>query len=309
METKIYKNILKKFFVTITIKRSICSASLYVHWPYCRKRCMYCNFNKYISNSVDHSRMRSCLMKETATLLNLSGVQKISSIFFGGGTPSLAEPYTIQSVLKTAAGCGMLPDDVEVSMEVNPTAFQASRLREFKESGINRVSIGVQTLQADGLHILGRDHSVKESLSCLESARLLFPGKVSLDLIFGWPGQTMDMWVRELEQIVKVCDNHLSLYQLTVEQGTRLFTLVQTGKLCLASSHPIVSCSGAHGRFTRAGYSQKEARIQTPVPEAWMDEVEKRGHGTRSVTPLSSQERLEELLVVGLRTRWGISHK
>ncbi|GFR62128.1 radical S-adenosyl methionine domain-containing protein 1, mitochondrial [Elysia marginata] len=189
--------------------------------------------------------------------------------------------------------------------------------------------------------------------SCLETASTLFPGKVSLDLIFGWPGQTMDMWVEELKQILHVCDKHLSLYQLTVEKGTQLYTQVKSGELHVASPdlsedmylhavqflerngferyeisnfakeeqyciHNISYWNGgeyigvgpgAHGRFMPVGKSEREARVQTLSPDAWMKEVEMRGHGTRSVLSLSPHERLEELLVVGLRTKWGIPHQ
>ncbi|RUS69825.1 hypothetical protein EGW08_022412, partial [Elysia chlorotica] len=346
-------NFLRGFVKLVIYSRSISSASLYVHWPYCRKRCTYCNFNKYISNSVDHERMKTCLVKEAATLISQSRVQLISSVFFGGGTPSLAKPATIQSVIECVSRESVLSKDAEISMEVNPTALQADQLRVFREAGINRVSIGVQTLRPEGLRTLGRDHTVQESLNCAEAASALFPGKVSLDLIFGWPGQTLEMWCEELKQILLVCDKHLSLYQLTVERGTRLNTQVQSGQLQVAE--PALSedmylhavefleqngferyeisnfakegqyCEhnmsywdggeyigvgpGAHGRFQPIGKLEREARIQTLSPDAWMEEVEVRGHGTRSTMPLGLHERLEELLVVGLRTKWGISHQ
>ncbi|KAK3775024.1 hypothetical protein RRG08_019400 [Elysia crispata] len=342
-----------RFTKSMIHSRSITSSTLYVHWPYCRKRCTYCNFNKYISNSVDHDRMKTCLIKEASTLISQSRAQVITSVFFGGGTPSLAEPATFQSLIESVARDNVLSEDAEISMEVNPTAFQAHQLKDFKEAGINRVSIGVQTLKSNGLNILGRDHSVQESLNCLEAASTLFPRKVSLDLIFGWPGQTMDMWIEELKQILHVCDKHLSLYQLTVEKGTQLYSQVQSGKLQVADTglsedmylHAVQFLEqngferyeisnfakegqycqhnmsywnggeyigvgpGAHGRFQPNGKYEREARIQTLSPEAWMKEVEIRGHGTRSIVPLSLHERLEELLVVGLRTKWGISHK
>uniref|UniRef100_A0A2C9KEF6 Radical S-adenosyl methionine domain-containing protein 1, mitochondrial n=2 Tax=Biomphalaria glabrata TaxID=6526 RepID=A0A2C9KEF6_BIOGL len=216
--------------------KSYSSAALYVHWPYCKRRCTYCNFNKYIQKSVNHERMKQCLIKEAQTLLQLSGVEKITSVFFGGGTPSLAQPETIKIFLESISKHISPHSQTEISMEVNPTSIEMDSLREFKAAGVNRVSIGVQTLNTEALHILGRDHSVQESLKCLEMAKSLFPSHVSLDLIYGWPGQSLDMWLAELKEILQICDHHISLYQLTIERGTQLFKSIQENKLKLPDS-------------------------------------------------------------------------
>ncbi|BFZ03566.1 hypothetical protein BsWGS_06605 [Bradybaena similaris] len=212
------------------------TAALYVHWPYCKRRCTYCNFNKYIDKSVDHQRMKSCLIKEAETLMCVAGVKEITSVFFGGGTPSLAKPETIQSFLDAVCHKVYVSDTSEISMEINPTFLEVNNLRLFKSAGVNRVSIGVQTLNEAGLQILGRDHTAEESLRCLEMANSLFPGRVSVDLIFGWPGQTLDMWLSELDQMLSYCGNHMSLYQLTFERGTQLFKQIQSRNLIAVDS-------------------------------------------------------------------------
>ncbi|XP_060064220.1 radical S-adenosyl methionine domain-containing protein 1, mitochondrial-like [Ylistrum balloti] len=206
-------------------------ASLYVHWPYCSKRCTYCNFNKYINRDVDNVRMTMCLAKETRTLMEYSGVSRINSIFFGGGTPSLAEPRTISTVIGAVTETAKLQAEAEVTLEVNPTLLETGKLGDFRAAGINRVSIGVQALNDTDLNILGREHTSMDSLKCVEEAVSLYPGRVSVDVIFGRPGQTLERWIKELHQILSICDKHVSLYQLTLERGTQLFKWVQNGLL------------------------------------------------------------------------------
>ncbi|KAJ8251404.1 hypothetical protein GJAV_G00220980 [Gymnothorax javanicus] len=208
-------------------------ASVYVHWPYCLKRCFYCNFNKYISGSTNHVNMTTCLQRETETLLRHSQVSSITSVFFGGGTPSLAPPTTIAAVLETIAKHADLQEDAEVTLEVNPTAVGLAKLSDFCQAGVNRFSIGVQSLRNEDLRVLGRDHDSQDALQTVEEARRLCPGRVSVDVIFGRPGQSLDYWEMELEELLFVCDDHVSLYQLTVERGTHLFKQVQAGQLSL----------------------------------------------------------------------------
>ncbi|XP_055008841.1 radical S-adenosyl methionine domain-containing protein 1, mitochondrial isoform X2 [Boleophthalmus pectinirostris] len=207
------------------------TASLYVHWPYCIRRCSYCNFNKYISRSSNNENMTKCLQKETQTLLQLSHVSCITSVFFGGGTPSLAPPSTIAAVLKCISQHAHIPHNVEVTLEVNPTPLGRSKLEDFYHAGVNRFSIGVQTLNDDDLAVLERDHSSHDALRTIEEASRLTPGRVSVDLMFGRPGQTIQSWDSELREVLQICDDHLSLYQLTVERGTQLFKQVQCGEV------------------------------------------------------------------------------
>ncbi|KAG2460618.1 RSAD1 protein, partial [Polypterus senegalus] len=200
-------------------------------WPYCQRRCTYCNFNKYVKPAVDHDLMQQCLVRESETLLHLSQIKRISSVYFGGGTPSLAKPATIAKLLETFSKCAQLPDDTEVTLEVNPTSAGASKLAEFRSAGVNRFSLGIQTLNDQDLVTLGRDHNSQDSLRTLQEAKELCPGRTSVDVIFGRPGQSTDLWERELEELLVACDDHVSLYQLTLERGTSLFKQVHSGKL------------------------------------------------------------------------------
>ncbi|XP_063077013.1 radical S-adenosyl methionine domain-containing protein 1, mitochondrial [Engraulis encrasicolus] len=206
-------------------------AALYVHWPYCLRRCSYCNFNKYIPRADNHAAMTECLQKETATLLHLSQVSRVTSVFFGGGTPSLAQPATIAAVLETVSQHAHLSEGAEVTLEVNPTPTGMSKLKDFVHAGVNRMSIGVQSLKEEDLKVLGRDHSPQHALRTISEARRLCPGRVSVDVMFGRPGQSVASWERELQELLRVCDDHVSLYQLTLERGTQLFKQVERGEL------------------------------------------------------------------------------
>uniref|UniRef100_A0A8C8DKL1 Radical S-adenosyl methionine domain-containing protein n=1 Tax=Oryzias sinensis TaxID=183150 RepID=A0A8C8DKL1_9TELE len=208
-------------------------ASLYVHWPYCLRRCSYCNFNKYIPRENKDSIMTECLQRETETLLQLSQVSCITSVFFGGGSPSLADPSTIAAVLETVSKQTSLSDQAEVTLEVNPTPAGRMKLEGFHLAGVNRFSIGVQSLQDEDLRNLGRDHNSQEALQTIEEARRLCPGRVSVDVMFGLPKQTAESWENQLSKLLTVCDDHVSLYQLTLERGTQLFKQVQSGKVSM----------------------------------------------------------------------------
>ncbi|XP_074079857.1 radical S-adenosyl methionine domain-containing protein 1, mitochondrial isoform X2 [Macrotis lagotis] len=258
--------------------------------------------------------MRRCLVKEATTLLKLSGVQRIDSVFFGGGTPSLASPHTVASVLEAVAQTTHLPAKAEVTLEANPTSSQSSRLAAFRGAGINRLSIGIQSLDDTELQLLGRTHSVSEALETLEEARHLYPGRTSVDLIFGLPAQQVEPWLRQLQELLSLCDDHVSLYQLTLERGTLLFAqeAVSTHNWNYWQGGQYIGVGpGAHGRFVPHGDGGilREARIQTLEPDNWMKEVSMFGHGTRKRVSLSKLELLEELLALGLRTDVGITHQ
>ncbi|XP_063326763.1 radical S-adenosyl methionine domain-containing protein 1, mitochondrial [Pelmatolapia mariae] len=210
-------------------------ASLYVHWPYCLGRCSYCNFNKYISKENNSHVMTNCLQREIETLLRLSQVSCITSVFFGGGTPSLAHPSIFAAILETVSRQVNLSDEAEVTLEVNPTPAGKSRLEDYCLAGVNRFSIGVQSLQDEDLKSLGRDHDSHEALQTIEEARRLCPGRVSVDVMFGRPKQTVESWEIELSELLRVCDDHVSLYQLTLERGTQLFKQVECGAVTMPS--------------------------------------------------------------------------
>ncbi|NWW30225.1 RSAD1 protein, partial [Panurus biarmicus] len=205
--------------------------TLCLQWPYCSKRCSYCNFNTYVVPAVDEAALRACLVREAQTLLHLSQVHSITSVFFGGGTPSLASPSTIAAVLEAVAGAAHLPAGAEVTLEANPSSTSTSRLSGFRAAGVNRLSIGVQSLDDAELRMLGREHTAAEAQKAVEVARGLFPGRTSIDLLFGLPGQSRDAWAQGLEAALRLCDDHISLYQLTLERGTALAAQVRRGTL------------------------------------------------------------------------------
>nr|XP_021411220.1 radical S-adenosyl methionine domain-containing protein 1, mitochondrial [Lonchura striata domestica] len=200
-------------------------------WPYCRKRCSYCSFNTYVVPAADEAAVRACLVREAQTLLRLSQMRSVTSVFFGGGTPSLASPSTVAAVLEAVAGAARLPPAAEVTLEANPSSTSASHLAGFRAAGVNRISIGVQSLDDAELRMLGREHTAAEARKAVEAARGLFPGRTSIDLLFGLPGQSRDAWAQRLEATLGLCDDHISLYQLTLERGTALAAQVRSGAL------------------------------------------------------------------------------
>ncbi|NXF05732.1 RSAD1 protein, partial [Smithornis capensis] len=228
-------------------------------WPYCRKRCSYCSFNTYVVPAVDEAAVRACLVREAHTLLRLSQVQRwvhggvhgrcgalrcppaaphplpysVTSVFFGGGTPSLASPRTVAAVLEAVAEAAHLPAGAEVTLEANPSSTDTTHLAGFRAAGVNRLSIGVQSLDDTELRLLGREHTAAEAQRAVEAARGLFPGRTSIDLLFGLPGQSRDAWAQGLEAALELCDDHISLYQLTLERGTALAAQVRAGTLPL----------------------------------------------------------------------------
>ncbi|KAM6957061.1 radical S-adenosyl methionine domain-containing protein 1, mitochondrial [Aplochiton taeniatus] len=177
--------------------------------------------------------MSQCLQRETETLLHLSQVSRITSVFFGGGTPSLAHPSTIAAVLETVAKHTGLSEEAEVTLEVNPTPIGTSKLEDFLHAGVNRFSIGVQSLRDQDLKVLWRDHNCQQALETVAKAQKLCPGRVSVDIMFGRPGQSLECWESELEELLSMCDAHVSLYQLTLERGTHLFKQVHLGEVTM----------------------------------------------------------------------------
>ncbi|MCL4125839.1 UNVERIFIED_CONTAM: hypothetical protein GTU68_010881 [Idotea baltica] len=214
--------------------------SVYVHWPYCKRRCSYCNFVKYIPRdntawTFPDTTLEDAMVTELEFSLKNSPIKTITSVFFGGGTPSLARPQLVEKVLSTIENCCLLASNAEVSLEANPTSMEAQKLSDFKHSGVNRLSLGVQSLHDDILQLLNREHSAIEALDCIEKAKQIFLHKLSIDLMFGLPHQTIQMWEKDLELILESCDDHVSLYQLTLERGTRLFKQVKAGELSVCS--------------------------------------------------------------------------
>ena len=205
---------------------------VYVHWPFCRSKCPYCDFNSHVQDGVDQRRWRHALLAELAHAAGEAPGRRVETIFFGGGTPSLMEPATAAAVVGRVKELWQVTDDLEVTLEANPTSVEAGRFSELAAAGINRLSLGVQSLEPDALRFLGREHSVAQAIAAIEVARRCFK-RCSFDLIYARPGQTPQAWLAELERALALAGEHLSLYQLTVERGTRFFTEHARGLLHL----------------------------------------------------------------------------
>ncbi|MDP8994940.1 MAG: radical SAM family heme chaperone HemW, partial [Pseudomonadota bacterium] len=206
--------------------------ALYVHWPFCVSKCPYCDFNSHVRASVDQQHWRQALLGDLSHEARAAPGPRLSSIFFGGGTPSLMPPSTCAAVIERAAARLGLAPDAEITLEANPTSVEAGRLAEFRAAGVNRVSLGVQALDDAALRRLGREHGAAEALAAIDLAARLFP-RFSFDLIYARPGQTAAAWRAELGRALAHADGHLSVYQLTVEPGTRFHALHARGELRL----------------------------------------------------------------------------
>ena len=204
---------------------------VYVHWPFCLSKCPYCDFNSHVRHGgVDEVRFLRAYETEIAATAARAPDRTVSTIFFGGGTPSLMQPSSVQTILDCIAEHWSVAPDVEVTLEANPTSVEANRFRGFRTAGVNRVSLGVQSLDDAALKELGRLHSAQEALDAVAIARSIFD-RYSFDLIYARPQQSRDAWATELKRAIVEAAEHLSLYQLTIEPDTPFFGLHKAGKL------------------------------------------------------------------------------
>jgi oxygen-independent coproporphyrinogen-3 oxidase len=206
--------------------------ALYVHWPFCLSKCPYCDFNSHVRERIDQDRFGRALRRELASEAARLGRRRLGSVFFGGGTPSLMDPATVGAILDDAARHFDVAADVEITLEANPTSIEAGRLAAYQVAGVNRVSIGVQSLDDAALRTLGRQHSGREATAALSLARRLFR-RVSFDLIYARPGQDAASWRAELRAALAIAADHLSLYQLTIEPATPFEALHRQGRIVL----------------------------------------------------------------------------
>jgi oxygen-independent coproporphyrinogen-3 oxidase len=320
---------------------------VYVHWPFCKSKCPYCDFNSHVREGVEQDRWRNALLKELEHAAREAPDRRVETIFFGGGTPSLMEPATVGAVIERVKTLWDTAPDIEITLEANPTSVEAGRFAVLAQAGVNRVSLGVQALDAPSLRFLGREHSPDEAIAAIATARRHF-ARYSFDLIYARPDQTLEAWEAELEQALGLAGEHLSLYQLTLERGTRFFTDHARGAFTLPSedeaaalfeltqarlaaaglpayeisnhARPGAACRhnliywryqdyvgvgpGAHGRF--AERDAKRATRRTSGPEAWIEAVERAGHGTAETSLVAGQDLVEEALMMGLRLADGI---
>jgi len=321
---------------------------IYIHWPFCISKCPYCDFNSHVAASIDQPGWRDAYLRELSHFAGQTQGREVTSIFFGGGTPSLMEPATTGAVLDQIAKLWPLAPGVEITLEANPGTIDAERFRDFRAAGVNRLSMGLQSLDDAQLKFLGRRHDVAQAVKAVELARAIFP-RISFDLIYARPGQTEAAWRTELAQAIALAADHLSLYQLTIEPGTafhpahargdfalpedddavRLFEVTQDMTEAAGlpayevSNHarPGAECRhnllywqgddyvgvgpGAHGRLTD-GAGTVHALRQFKTPDKWLTEVAQSGHGTQERLALEPQERIEELVMMGLRLTDGL---
>jgi oxygen-independent coproporphyrinogen-3 oxidase len=193
--------------------------ALYIHWPFCKSKCPYCDFNSHVRDGVDEARWRRALLADLDHVAGETAGRRVTSIFFGGGTPSLMDPATVAALIERAARHWRLPADAEITLEANPTSVEAGTFGPLHQAGVNRLSLGVQALDDRALRFLGRGHDVAEALRAIELARRHFQ-RFSFDLIYARPGQELAQWLPELDRAIALAGDHLSLYQLTIETGT-----------------------------------------------------------------------------------------
>ena len=317
--------------------------ALYVHWPFCVSKCPYCDFNSHVRASVDQEQWRAALLTDLAFEAAAAPGRRLGSIFFGGGTPSLMPPATVAAVLEAAERHWGFAPGIEITLEANPSSVEAARFADLAAAGVNRVSLGLQSLDDAALRFLGRAHDRSEGLAALTTAQRVF-GRVSFDLIYALPGQTEAAWRAELGQALGFGTGHLSLYQLTIEPGTRFAALAAKGELeaydpdAAAGLFELTrDMTGAAGlpayeisNHARAGEESRHnlaywryqdylgvgpgahgrrggaATQRHRKPENWLAGLARNGHGIVEETPLAPADQAVEALLMGLRLREGV---
>jgi putative oxygen-independent coproporphyrinogen III oxidase len=317
--------------------------ALYVHWPFCVSKCPYCDFNSHVRASIDQGAWRNALLADLAHEARLLPGRRLTSIFFGGGTPSLMEPATVGAVIAAATGHWTPAGNVEITLEANPNSVEAARFADLASAGVNRLSLGLQRFDDEGLRFLGRAHSVVEGLRALDIALANFP-RVSFDLIYALPGDAEECWESMLERALSLGTTHLSLYQLTIEPGTRFATMAARGEfepldadssaalyeltdaMTSAAGMPAYEISNharpghesrhnliywRYGDYAGVGPGAHGRRLGMRTarhrkPENFLSAVERNGHGIAEQGLLSPAEAADEALVMGLRLSEGV---
>ncbi len=317
--------------------------ALYVHWPFCVTKCPYCDFNSHVRATVDDEAWRDALLTDLAHEAAKLPGRRLASIFFGGGTPSLMPPATVAAIIDAATAHWAADSDVEITLEANPSSVESARFAGFAAAGVNRLSLGLQALNDADLQALGRPHDLRQGLAALDIAQNTFD-RVSFDLIYDRPGMTVAAWQAELAQALGFGTSHLSLYQLTIEAGTRFAALHARGALVMndadtsadlyeltqtmteAAGLPAYEVSnhahaGAESRHNLSYWTYGDyvgigpgahgrrggvATERAKKPEAWLTGVSAQGHGMIVDTALAASDRATEALLMGLRLRDGI---
>ncbi len=317
--------------------------ALYIHWPFCLKKCPYCDFNSHVRDGVDHALWRDALLADLRHEADLTGGEPLESVFFGGGTPSLMPPELVAALLAEAERLWGFAPGIEITLEANPSSVEAAKFATLATAGVNRVSLGLQALDDAALQFLGRLHGVAESLAALDVAQRHF-GRVSLDLIYARPGQTAAEWQAELARALAFGTHHLSLYQLTIESGTRFATMVRerqfapldddlaadlftlTREQTAAAGLPAYEISN-HARLAEEsrhnltywryhdyigvgpgahGRRNGFATVRHRKPENWLEAISRHDHGIVEERALGLAEQASEAMLMGLRLAEGI---
>ena len=319
------------------------SLALYIHWPFCISKCPYCDFNSHVREGVDEVAWSSALVADLAHEAALTEGRELGSIFFGGGTPSLMPPALVAALIEAAGRHWRFAPHIEITLEANPSSVEAARFADLAAAGVNRVSLGLQSLDDQALRFLGRAHSVSEGLAALDTAQAKF-ARVSFDLIYALPGQTEAQWEAQLARALGFGTGHLSLYQLTIEPGTRFETMVRqkafteldpdlaadlfllTREMTAAAGLPAYEISnharpGQESRHNLTywrygdyigvgpgahGRRNGVATVRHRKPENYLAAVERASHGIAEARSLGSREQAAEALLMGLRLREGI---
>lgn len=317
--------------------------ALYIHWPFCLAKCPYCDFNSHVRDRVDHALWQSALLADMAQEAEAAGGEPLESIFFGGGTPSLMPPALVERLLREAERLWGFAPGVEITLEGNPSSVEAANYAALAAAGVNRVSLGLQALDNETLRFLGRLHDAAEGLAALDVAQKHF-ARVSFDLIYARPGQTAEQWEAELRRAIGLGTGHLSLYQLTIEPGTRFATMVRqrefqpldddaggdlfalTRTITAAAGLPAYEVSnhakpGEKSRHNLAYWQYRDycgigpgahgrrggvATVRHKKPENWLDAVAAHGHGIAEGRALGQREQAAESMLMGLRLTEGI---
>ena len=317
--------------------------ALYVHWPFCVSKCPYCDFNSHVRERVDQAAWRDALLADLRHEAALLPGRKVSSIFFGGGTPSLMPPQTVTAVIAAADAAWGLIEDCEITLEANPNSVEVASFAALAAAGVNRVSIGVQSFDPQILEFLGRAHSGDEARRAIAAAQAYF-ARVSFDLIYARPGQSLAAWEVELAEALAFGTGHLSLYQLTIEPGTRFATLAAKGDLVIPDGDAAADLFDATQAATRAaglpryevsnharrgeesrhnltywrygdyagigpgahGRRLAQATERHRKPENFLSAVARNGHGLKVETDLPPHERATEAMLMGLRLTEGV---
>jgi oxygen-independent coproporphyrinogen-3 oxidase len=317
--------------------------ALYVHWPFCVSKCPYCDFNSHVRASIDQDRWRDALLADLAHEGRLLPGRRLTSIFFGGGTPSLMEPSTVEAIIDAAIGHWQPSPDIEITLEANPNSVETARFANLHHAGVNRLSLGLQSFDDKALAFLGRAHSAHEGFAALEVAQKRFR-RVSFDLIYALPGDSEESWSATLAQALSLGTRHLSLYQLTIEPGTRFAALYRAGKLdpldaeaCAALYELTDAMTSEAGlpsyeisNYARTGQESRHnltywrygdyvgvgpgahgrrlgmRTMRHRKPENFLSAMRRNGHGMAEEARSAPSETADEALVMGLRLREGI---